>query len=65
MNKLQEGSMPQAKPSTTVAGLDRGTEFLLYRAKDDCTRVECRFVDGSLWLSPPLMKKKKGGRNDA
>ena len=31
------------------------TEFLLYETEDGRTRVECRFVDDSLWLSQALM----------
>ena len=30
-------------------------EFLLYEHEDGCTRVECRFVEDSLWLTQPLM----------
>lgn len=30
-------------------------EFLLYETEDGCTRVECRFVDDSLWLTQALM----------
>ena len=32
-----------------------GTEFLLYETEDGRTRVECRFVDDSLWLSQALI----------
>lgn len=32
-----------------------GAEFLLYETEDGRTRVECRFVDDSLWLSQALM----------
>jgi hypothetical protein len=32
-----------------------GAEFLLYETEDGRTRVECRFVEGSLWLSQALM----------
>ena len=31
------------------------TEFLLYETEDGRTRVECRFVDDSIWLSQLLM----------
>ena len=31
------------------------TQFLLYETEDSRTRVECRFVDDSLWLSQLLM----------
>lgn len=31
------------------------TEFLLYETEDGRTRIECRFVDESLWLSQALM----------
>ena len=31
------------------------TQFLLYETEDRRTRVECRFVDDSLWLSQLLM----------
>lgn len=32
-----------------------GAEFLLYETEDGRTRVQCRFVDDSLWLSQALM----------
>lgn len=32
-----------------------GGEFLLYEAEDGRTRVECRFVDETLWLTQALM----------
>lgn len=32
-----------------------GAEFLLYETEDGRTRVECRFVEDSLWLSQALM----------
>lgn len=32
-----------------------GAEFLLYETEDGRTRVECRFVDDSLWLSQALI----------
>jgi hypothetical protein len=30
-------------------------EFLLYETEDSKTRVECRFVEGTLWLTQALM----------
>lgn len=30
-------------------------EFLLYETEDGRTRVECRFIEGSLWLTQALM----------
>ena len=33
------------------------TEFLLYETEDGRTRIECRFVDDSLWLSQALMSE--------
>lgn len=30
-------------------------EFLLYETEDGLTRVECRFVEDSLWLTQALM----------
>ena len=30
-------------------------EFLLYETEDGRTRVECRFVEDSLWLTQSLM----------
>ena len=30
-------------------------EFLLYETEDGRTRVECRFVDDTLWLTQALM----------
>lgn len=32
-----------------------GAEFLLYETEDGRARVECRFIDDSLWLSQALM----------
>ena len=32
-----------------------GAEFLLYETEDGRTRVECRFIEDSLWLSQALM----------
>lgn len=32
-----------------------GAEFLLYETEDGRTRVECRFIENSLWLSQALM----------
>lgn len=32
-----------------------GGEFLLYEAEDGRTRVECRFVEDTLWLTLALM----------
>lgn len=34
-----------------------GAEFLLYETDDGRTRVQCRFVDDSLWLSQALMSE--------
>ncbi len=45
----------QTQPATTDASQGGGTEFLLYETEDGRTRVECRFVDDSLWLSQALM----------
>ena len=48
------GTRPTAQ---ATAGPDQtaGAEFLLYETEDGRTRVECRFVDDSLWLSQALM----------
>lgn len=61
MNKKPQ--KPQAAPPAKSAAVetDEGigdyvpnTEFLLYETEDGRTRVECRFVDGSIWL-PQLL----------
>lgn len=39
---------------STMQPLQPG-EFLLYETEDGRTRVECRFVEDSLWLSQAMM----------
>lgn len=35
--------------------MNEAGEFLLYQTEDGRTRVECRFIDDTLWLSQALM----------
>ena len=53
MNKPPKHTVPQ--PPADEPGQATGTEFLLYETEDGRTRVECRFVDESLWLSQAQM----------
>ena len=55
MSKPRKTSSAQTTPALNVAGQAAGTEFLLYETEDGRTRVECRFVDDSLWLPQALM----------
>lgn len=55
MNKPRKTSSTQTAPALNVHGQAAGTEFLLYETEDGRTRVECRFVDDSLWLPQALM----------
>lgn len=55
MNKPHKTSSTQTAPALNVHGQAAGTEFLLYETEDGRTRVECRFVDDSLWLPQALM----------
>lgn len=55
MNKPRKTSSAQTAPALNVHGQAAGTEFLLYETEDGRTRVECRFVDDSLWLPQALM----------
>lgn len=55
MNKPRKTSSAQTTPALKVHGQAAGTEFLLYETEDGRTRVECRFVDDSLWLPQALM----------
>lgn len=55
MNKPRRTSSAQTAPALNVHGQAAGTEFLLYETEDGRTRVECRFVDDSLWLPQALM----------
>jgi hypothetical protein len=55
MNKPRNTSSVQTAPALSVHGQAAGTEFLLYETEDGSTRVECRFVDDSLWLPQALM----------
>jgi hypothetical protein len=54
MSKPSPTNKLKLKQKSTSA--DMATpEFLLYETEDGRTRVECRFVDESLWLSQALM----------
>lgn len=55
MNKARKTSSAQTTPALNVHSQAAGTEFLLYETEDGRTRVECRFVDDSLWLPQALM----------
>lgn len=55
MNKPRKTSSTQTIPALNVHSQAAGTEFLLYETEDGRTRVECRFVDDSLWLPQTLM----------
>ncbi len=55
MNKPRATRSPRVLPAPTEPGQAPGTEFLLYETEDGRTRVECRFVDETLWLSQVLM----------
>ncbi|HEU0230152.1 MAG TPA: RhuM family protein, partial [Burkholderiaceae bacterium] len=55
MNKPRKPAVTQRPQSAIESGQTRGSEFLLYETEDGRTRVECRFVDDSLWLSQALM----------
>lgn len=55
MNKPRKTSSTQTTPALNVHSQVAGTEFLLYETEDGRTRVECRFVDDSLWLPQALM----------
>lgn len=55
MSKPRNTSSVQTAPALSVHGQTAGTEFLLYETEDGRTRVECRFVDDSLWLPQALM----------
>lgn len=55
MNKPRKTSSAQTTSALNVHGQSAGTEFLLYETEDGRTRVECRFVDDSLWLPQALM----------
>lgn len=55
MNNPRKNVTAQAAAATAGPDQAGGTEFLLYETEDGRTRVECRFVDDSLWLSQALM----------
>lgn len=42
--------LPSPEDSATPAG-----EIVMYQAGDGRTRIECRFVDATLWLSQALI----------
>jgi hypothetical protein len=45
----------RAAAASTSAAEPAPGEFLLYETEDGRTRVECRFIDDSLWLTQALM----------
>lgn len=55
MSKPRKSAVTQPQQPVMETGQASGTEFLLYETEDGHTRVECRFVDESLWLSQALM----------
>jgi hypothetical protein len=55
MNKPRKASTPPTAQAAAEPDQTAGNEFLLYETEDGRTRVECRFVDDSLWLSQALM----------
>jgi len=36
-------------------GIPDGSAIVLYRTADGRTRIECRFADGSIWLTQALI----------
>lgn len=55
MNKPRKTNSAQTTPALNVHSQVAETEFLLYETEDGRTRVECRFVDDSLWLPQASM----------
>lgn len=55
-NGLNDGTMrSNAKEPATGDPASPAGEIVLYQTEDGRLRVECRFVDETLWLSQPLI----------
>lgn len=55
MSKVRQPAVRSASAHVDDADKLVDAEFLLYETEDGHTRVECRFIDDSLWLTQALM----------
>lgn len=55
MGILQAGFSRQIGEKGTMTGQEPQGEIVLYQTDDGTTRVQCRFVDESIWLTQRLM----------